>query len=178
MLLAASMNVPPWIGIPVVILTVIAARADLRTRRIPNRLTGPALLLGLAVNVAVGGWHGLSTALIGMAVAGAVLLPGWLAGWMGAGDVKLMAAVGAWLGFPLALFAALAALIAGGLIALVVALRNGVLWKSLQGTAGLATWLLHASQGASLPRPATTGIRFPFGVAVMAGSITALWVRV
>ena len=134
------MNVPLWVVIPVVLVTVIAARVDVRTRRIPNRLTGPAVLLGVVAHVVAHGLPGLWASLLGMAVAGGLLFPGWLLGWMGAGDVKLMAAVGAWLGFPLGVFAALASLIAGGVISIVVAIRKGALWKSLKGAASLATW--------------------------------------
>jgi prepilin peptidase CpaA len=113
-----------------------------------------------------------------MAVAGGLLFPGWLLGWMGAGDVKLMAAVGAWLGFPLGVFAALASLIAGGVISIVVAIRKGALWKSLKGAVSLASWIAMTRGGAGMPQPTTSGIRFPFALAVLAGALVALWVRI
>src|SRR5919198_3378786 len=115
------MNVPLWAAAPILVVTGLAVRADVRTRRIPNLLTGPAVLLGLVAHLAMGGTAGLSSSALGMAAAGGLLLPGWLMGWMGAGDVKLMAAVGAWLGFPLGVFAALATLMAGGGVAPIVA---------------------------------------------------------
>src|SRR5262245_51807698 len=121
------MNVPFWAAIPALTLAALAARADVRTRKIPNRLTFPAMLLGLATHLVLGGPAGLWSALAGMAIAGVVLIPGWLMKWMGAGDVKLMAAAGAWLAFPHAAFAMLASLVAGGVIAAVVAIRRGVL---------------------------------------------------
>lgn len=170
------MNVPLWIALPVVVTTALAVGADVRTRRIPNRLTGPALLLGLIVNTVWRGTPGTLAGLEGMAIAGAMLLPGWLLGWMGAGDVKLVAAVGAWLGFPLGVFAALASLMAGGVIALVVAARHGVLKRSLWGAAVLGSWVASGPLK-SAPPPVTSGVRFPFACAVLAGSVTALWVR-
>src|SRR5262249_3993356 len=116
------MNAPLWVAVPAIVLVTLAAQADVRTRKIPNRLTFPAMLLALAVHTASGGVQGLIASLLGIAVALA-LIPGWLMRWMGAGDVKLMAAVGAWLAWPQAGIALLASLVAGGVIAVVVAAR-------------------------------------------------------
>ena len=168
------MNAPLWVALPVVVLVALAARADVRSRKIPNRLTFPALLLGLAVHLAVGGWRDAGMSLMGAAVAGGLLLPGWLLGFMGAGDVKLMAAVGAWVGYPQSLVAVLGSLMAGGVIALVVAARRGVLMQSLRGAALLGTWAMSRA-GKGSPPPVTSGARFPFALAIFAGAVLALW---
>src|SRR5438445_9364994 len=131
------MNAPLWVAVPVFIVVALATQADVRTRRIPNRLTGPALLLGIAVHAALQGPAGAGNALLGAVVAGGLLLPGWFSGFMGAGDVKLMAAVGAWLGYPQGMWAALFALIAGGVMALVVAARRGVLVAAIRSSTHL-----------------------------------------
>jgi len=170
------MNAPLWVAIPVIALVVMATRADVRTRRIPNSLTFPALLLGLATHWALGGRDGVMGSLAGLALAGGVLIPGWLFKWMGAGDVKLMAAVGAWLAFPQAAIALLASFVAGGAIAMVIALRHGLLGQALRGAAIIGAWSF-SRVGRSMPPPVTTGIRFPFALAVLAGSTFALWVR-
>lgn len=172
------MNAPLWVVIPVIVLVAAAARADVRTRKIPNTLTFTALFLGIAVHAAIGGGAGLQNALAGMVLAGALLFPGYVMRWMGAGDVKLMAAVGAWLGYPHAVLAVLAALVAGGLMAAAVAARRRMLWQALSGAAALGFWTLaRATRNAGAP-PATTGVRFPFAVSVAAGSLFALMVRI
>jgi prepilin peptidase CpaA len=169
------MNVPLWVAVPVILLATIAARADVRTRKIPNRLTFPAILLALVAHAALGGPAGLMSSLAGLAVA-LVLVPGWLMRWMGAGDVKLMAAAGAWLAWPQAGIALLASLAAGGAIAVFVAARRGVLWTALRGAALMGASGLAGTASAG-PPPVSTGIRFPFALAVLAGCTLALWVR-
>ena len=169
------MNAPLWMAVPAIVLVTLAAQADVRTRKIPNRLTFPAMLLALAVHTAIGGVQGLIASLLGIAVALA-LIPGWLMRWMGAGDVKLMAVVGAWLAWPQAGIALLASLVAGGVIAVVVAARHRVLWTAIQGA--VMTGVLSLARFVAVsPALVTTGIRFPFAVAVMAGSTLALWLR-
>jgi prepilin peptidase CpaA len=171
------MNAPLWVALPLIALVALAAWADVRARRIPNVLTGPALLLGLIAHLAVGGWSGFQTSFAGMLIAGAILLPGWLMRWMGAGDVKLMAAVGAWLAWPGALAGVLASLAAGGAVALVYAIRHRVLLPAVFGVVTLGAWTLARGMRAQGPPPVMTGVRFPFALAVLAGSVFALWVR-
>ena len=171
------MTVPLWVAPCVVVLTALATRADVRARKIPNHLTGPAMLLGLLSHMVLGGTEGFLGSALGLLVGGALLFPGWMVGWMGAGDVKLMAAVGAWLAWPQALFGTLAALIAGGVIALVMAARSRMLGRSLWGAAVLGSWIMTRAGGGT-PPPVTSGLRFPFAIAIMAGSVVAMWVRI
>src|SRR5215470_1769162 len=76
----------------------VAAIIDLRTRRIPNWVTAAALIAGLVVHTVQDGAGGLGMALAGAALGAAILLPFYIGGVMGAGDVKLLAALGALLG--------------------------------------------------------------------------------
>lgn len=95
-------DIPTWaMGVWVACVcafTVAALVSDLRQRRIPNALTVTAFGLALAFHVCFSGWAGLKFAAGGFAVGFGVMFVLWLVGGGGGGDVKLMGAVGAWLG--------------------------------------------------------------------------------
>lgn len=84
--------------IAVVLFTAIAAWTDLRTRRIPNRLTAPMCVAGLIFQVAFFRLEGLGIALAGFAAGFGIFFVLWMIGSAGGGDVKLMGALGPWLG--------------------------------------------------------------------------------
>src|ERR1700719_5248512 len=83
-----------------VLCAQIAAAYDVKDRRVPNFLTGPALVFGLALHASFGGWRDLATAAVAAFVSGLIFLIFYLAGGMGAGDVKLIAAVACIAGLP------------------------------------------------------------------------------
>jgi len=88
-----------WVLILAVMLfTATAALIDLRWRKIPNWLTVSAFACALVYHAVAGGLSGVGTAMLGMLTGFGILLVLWLIGGGGGGDVKLMAAVGAWLG--------------------------------------------------------------------------------
>jgi prepilin peptidase CpaA len=94
------MTLPPIVLQVILLLTVcVAAIYDLRYRRIPNWVVLIGLLLGIGVNTFLFQWAGLERSLIGAAVGFLVYFPLYLLRGMGAGDVKLMAAVGAIVGW-------------------------------------------------------------------------------
>ncbi|MGL6213444.1 A24 family peptidase [Billgrantia desiderata] len=102
----------------------IAASWDIFQRRIPNTI----ILAGAAVGFLLQGWAagagGVLAATYGLVVGLAILLPGYLMGFTGAGDAKLMAAIGTFLGPVGVLQAALISIFVGGIIAIGFALRN------------------------------------------------------
>jgi prepilin peptidase CpaA len=122
---------------PTLVALMIATVWDIRSRRVPNWLVLPFLLTGIAVSAVTHGWNGLERSLLGVLLAG--LLMGmlyWLGG-MGMGDVKLCAAIGAWIGPAQLLMALVVMGIAGGLMALVWAACGGFLKESFSGASDL-----------------------------------------
>lgn len=85
--------------VPVALFVAVAAGFDIRARRIPNLLTAPAALVGFIYQCSFLGWAGFKDALAGFSLGFGMLFLLWLMGSSGAGDVKLMGALGAWLGF-------------------------------------------------------------------------------
>src|SRR4051812_37339735 len=122
---------------PTFITVSIAAIADIRTRKIPNWLVVPFLLGGVTISAIAHGWHGLGQSLSGVLVAALLLGPLYWLGGMGMGDVKLCAAIGAWIGPSQLLIALVVMGMAGGLIALVLAICGGFLGESLDGAGDL-----------------------------------------
>ncbi len=152
---------------------------DLQTRKIPNYLTISAALAGLAYNLGAAGWSGLGTGLLGMLLGFAFLFLPYLLGGMGAGDVKALAALGAWLGPTGTLYLFLYMAVAGGLLSLAAMLWQGVLWQKVrQGWRSLLHLLSRKGRGptaASAPTLTVKGI--PYGVAMALGLVMLLVTR-
>src|SRR5271163_2184758 len=102
----------------VTITLVVAAVIDGYKLKVPNWLTFPMILSGWAYGAASLGWEGLGWSLLGTAVGLGLLLPAYAIGGMGAGDVKLLAGVGAWMGALTTVYAFCASAVIGGVIAL------------------------------------------------------------
>jgi prepilin peptidase CpaA len=93
------------------VFTLAAAICDLRFRKIPNRLTAPMCLAGIVYQVAFFGMDGLWASLLGFAAGFGILFVLWMIATAGGGDVKLMAALGTWLGWQVTLKVLLCSLI-------------------------------------------------------------------
>jgi prepilin peptidase CpaA len=106
-------------------IVLVACVTDLRSRRIPNVLTFGAALAGIGVAGVTAGWSGAALAGGGWLAGIALFLPLFLLGGMGAGDVKLLGALGAWLGPLAVMWVALYGAIAGGVLAIGVACLHG-----------------------------------------------------
>lgn len=106
----------------VCVVLIVAAYIDGKELRVPNWITFPFVLSGLIYSACVDGWSGLGFGLVGMFVGLATLLPLYSVGGMGAGDVKLMAGIGAWLGATVTWHAFLATVIVGAVMALAMVL--------------------------------------------------------
>jgi len=152
----------------------VATVIDIRSRRIPNGLT--ALMAGLGIGLAATGTGGITVAAsFGGCVLGLLLMmPGYALGATGAGDVKLMGAVGAIVGPPLVLSAFLFTSVAGGVLAVIVALRR----KQLAATLAQTGRLVAAPTAAPRAMKAAPGLsRFAYGPAIAIGSVIAMLIR-
>lgn len=152
---------------------------DLRTRRIPNLLTLGGAAAGLAYWLTRGGPSGLGVSAAGWGAGLAVFLPFFLLGGLGAGDVKLIACLGAWLGPSQAAWTALYAAIAGGVMAVVVALATGYIRTAVDN---LYLLLVHFRASGVRPHPDLTlekgrGPRLPYALPIAAGTIAAMWLH-
>lgn len=127
----------PPVALTTVAFVALAVLADLRTRSIPNRLSGAALLAGLALNGLAPGGAGLAASLLGAVLAGALLVPPFALGGVGGGDVKMMAAVGAFLGPCASLWALLLGMAAGGAVTIAHLAWRGRLREKLARTAAM-----------------------------------------
>lgn len=96
-----------------------ASVADVRVRRVPNWLTMAVLALGLTARALAGGVVALGGGLVGVALGTVLLLVPFARGWLGGGDVKLLAAIGAWLGPVFVVWAALYGTAIGGALSIV-----------------------------------------------------------
>jgi len=149
---------------------------DVRERRIPNAVTGPAILAGLMLHTISGGWAGLGDSALAGLIAGGIFLLFFLAGGMGAGDVKLMAAVGCFAGLAPLRMVVISTVIAGALFALAVGIYNGRLRETLRNVGAL---LVHHGQQGLKPHPDlnltnTHTLRLPFALPIAAGCLFTL----
>jgi len=154
-------------------LTLAAALLDWRSRRIPNCLTVPGLLLGVAVHTMLGGWHGTLIAVEGAGLALVLLLPPVMIRVLGAGDWKLVGAVGALLGPVLMLFVLFCSLLVSGLMAVVQMIRARRVVETFRNmivlVRGFFAFGMKTNSQISLDNPAL--MKLPFGVAVAAATI-------
>jgi prepilin peptidase CpaA len=162
------------------IVTVCAACLyDVSTSRIPNALTFTTAVLAILFHAFAPSGSGWSTALLGLFAGLVVFFPLFALGAMGAGDVKLMAAVGTWIGATSILYVALYASVAGGVLALIVALRKRYLRQALSNVRMLATywWVEGVKPLPALTIESSQSLRLPYAVAIAAGLAVTLWKR-
>lgn len=158
-------------GVLVLAGVAVAAAFDVRTRRVPNVLT-VSMAAGALAAAGVGlGETSIAGALGGLAVGAAVMLPGYAAGATGGGDVKLFAAVGAWLGPVVTAEAFVFAALAGGGLAAAAAWRRGRLLTTLARLTRPRPEGEDTSRRADRDDP---GAWIPYAPAIAVGTVLAL----
>ena len=148
---------------------------DLRERKIYNAIILPVLFFGLAFNIFTDGWSGLVQSLAWFLVGLSILIIPFAFGGMGAGDVKLLAVIGAVKGPVFILYSALGMAVAGGIIALAIIIYKHRLIR-LGGSLLRGVSLLIGTRfnviAFDLNREK---IMFPYGLAIVAGAASAFW---
>lgn len=155
-------------------LAIIITYYDVRYRRIPNAFVLATLASGLVINAIYGGLNGILMSLGGCAIAFILMFVLHVFGAMGAGDVKLFAAVGSLTGAHLVLPTFVVVILTGGALALLLTLRSGAVRTTMQRVLQILVGLL---PGWEMPRfavPADRKHTIPYGVAITFGSLISL----
>lgn len=174
-------NLPLVLRAVLVVIVVTAAIFDLRYRKIPNWLVLTGLVLGFGLNTFLFEVTGLANSAKGMGLALLIYFPLYLLRAMGAGDAKLMAAVGSIVGWGnwLAIFVATAVI--GGVLGVIVLLFAGRIRKTFWNMGWILNEMLHFRapyrSSEELDVRSAQGMRMPHGVAIALGSITFLVAR-
>jgi prepilin peptidase CpaA len=156
---------------------LVASVFDVKSRRIPNFITMPAFVFGLALHLVLGGWKQLLSAFAAGLICGVVFLLFYIAGGMGAGDVKLIMAVGCIAGLSHIAYLLVLTALCGGVMAIVLALARGKLQQTLMNVGEIAS---HHRQEGLQPHPdlnlsnAQT-LRLPYALAIAGGSVLTLY---
>lgn len=160
-------------------VALVAVAWDVATRRIPNLLTFGAALVALIAHAYICGWNGLGMAAAGWAAGVALFFPVFALGGMGAGDVKLLGAVGAWLGPVAAVWVGLYSGIAGGLMGLIVAGFSGYLGQALMNLKCLVMYwrIVGLKPAPELTLSTHKGPRLAYAVPVFAGLMVTIWLQ-
>lgn len=160
-------------------LLVWASVSDVRSRRIPNLVVLLLMLGGLGWSLATGGIAGGVRGVSGLLVGFLIWIPFYAVRVLGAGDVKLFAAAGAWLGPAGALTGAVVAMVAGGALAVALLVAQRRLREGLEGTALLWTRLTRLSARPVVAAEAAPSLdkhkQLPYGVALAIGAAVVAW---
>src|SRR4029453_7429342 len=146
---------------------------DVRYRRIPNAFVIGTLVAGMSLNIAIAGFNGALNSLGGCVLAFILMFMLHVFGAMGAGDVKLFAAIGPILGAQLVLPTFVVVVLTGGVLALVSVLRSGVFVNTMHRVLQILVGLLPGWQMPKFSVPADRRLTIPYGVAITIGAIIA-----
>ncbi len=157
------------------VLLIWAAWIDGKQLRVPNWLTFPMVFSGLIYGACSGGWEGLGHSAVGMVVGLACLLPLYAVGGMGAGDVKLMAGMGAWVGASATWNAFCVSVVVGAIMGVAMAAYRGKLGHHYRNFFMIAYEWMSVKDPRKLAAIAAerkpTMLLLPYGIPICIGSI-------
>ncbi|MEC5422966.1 prepilin peptidase [Virgibacillus sp. C22-A2] len=159
------------IDIFLIIILLICLVTDIKSRKIYNKVIYPALLATFIFQFSMGGWEGLSHSFIGFLIGFGLLLIPYFMGGMGAGDVKLLALIGAMKGSAFVFQSFLYIAIIGALMAIaIILLRRGMLKSMLYYVSSLKSGVVLKG---GVSRGSITAT-YPYGVAIAGGAFLGL----
>ncbi|KAA6459278.1 prepilin peptidase [Acidobacteria bacterium AB60] len=164
---------------PMVVVLSVATLTDLRSRRIPNWLSLPFMAFGLGLSGGMNGWHGVLQSVEGFALGAVIFGAMHFMGGMGMGDVKLAAAIGAWIGPEQLMLALVVTGLAGGIMALSWAIFGGFTGELLRGSGELVfgwkgrSTMAHPELVLSNPRTR----KMPYAPAIAIGTLISFFAR-
>lgn len=163
-----------------VVLAGVAAVHDLLTKKIPNWLTGPGIVLGVLLHLVLGGVAQAGWSILAGLLAGALFLLFFLAGGMGAGDVKLIAAIGCLVGIGSIKDVLLASVFLGSILALALAAKHGKVRATIRN---VITLMAHHSENGLTAHPELNvtrmeTLRLPYALPIALGCIIAFCIGV
>ncbi len=149
------------------------AVTDIREKRIPNWLTYGGILTAFMLRAALAGWSGAKDGLEGVLFCGGIFFVFFFIGGMGAGDVKLMAAVGGFAGASHAVMVVFATAVAGGVLAIFYVVAKGRVRRTAMNMGKLLQFHLTsgAQENPELSLQSSDALRLPYGVAIAAGTL-------
>ncbi|MBB3129587.1 prepilin peptidase CpaA [Paenibacillus rhizosphaerae] len=153
------------------VLIAAAFVTDIRTMKIPNKLNFSAIIAGITFHGIWNGWSGLAFAGKGMAAGFLILLVMYWMGAVGAGDVKLFAGIGAWMGVLFAVQCVVYSVIFAGIIGLLISLWRRDAMKRLRQAVGSLSGFFVLRSLTSLRGNRQEQLHFPFMLAVLPGFI-------
>jgi len=162
-----------------VICVIVAAVIDIRTQKIPNWLTLPFILIGLGLNCYLAGNNGLISSALGLLTGFLLLYFVYLLGGMGAGDVKLLCAVGGILGPRMVFYTFIWMSLAGGALALLIILYKRAFSQTFRNIKILLLgWVLGTAHSeANITIKNRSLIKLPYAVAIALGTLLAVWLK-
>jgi prepilin peptidase CpaA len=165
-------------GIVAVAVSLAACVTDVRSARIPNALTFTAAGAAIVFHLLVGGWRAGGASVAGWFVDVLLFAPFFLVGGLGAGDLKLLGAIGAWLGPWPAVYVALYTALAGGVMAIALALAHGYARTAFRNLGYiLASWRVGIRTVPGMTLDDAPGPKLAYALPVAVGTSLTLWFR-